>query len=178
MTTDKKIRLRPKKIADAFDNYQWQTDLELVRLDAAPVLNTSFVHFLSLYLAELKYPSPQRKAFAIETPDGKHIGNCSYYDINERKSEAQLGIMIGDRNYWSRGYGTATVTTMLEYIFQKTKLNRVYLKTLATNIRAQKCFQKCGFTFHDYVNNDGYHFAVMEITRYEWQKLNPAAAND
>lgn len=173
MIANKKIRLRPKKIADAFNNYQWQTDPELVKLDAASMINSSFVHYLSLYLAELKYPSPQRKSFAIEASNGDHIGNCSYYDVNRRKSEAQLGIMIGDRNYWSKGYGTAAVITLLGHIFANTEINRVYLKTLVSNIRAQKCFRKCGFIFQNHIKSDGYHFVVMEITRQDWQQQNP-----
>ena len=38
------------------------------------------------------------------TPEnGKYIGNCMYYDMNTIDKEAELGIVIGDRNYWSRG---------------------------------------------------------------------------
>ncbi len=168
MVTDKKIRLRKKRLADAADNYSWQTDPELIQLDAAPLQSTTFPSYLSAYLDELLYPSSKRRTFAIETLEGKHIGNCSYYDINEAKGETQLGIMIGNRDYWDKGYGTETVTLLLSRIFQETNLSRVYLKTLVSNIRAQRCFQKCGFALCGTLNKDGYHFVLMEILRKPW----------
>jgi RimJ/RimL family protein N-acetyltransferase len=170
MITSKKIRLRKKILADATNNYAWQTDPELVQLDAAPLLTTTFSQYLAAYLEELLYTSSRRYTFAIETLDGKHIGNCSYYDINETNSEAQLGIKIGNHDYWDKGYGTETVATLLNYIFQETNLNRIYLKTLALNTRAQRCFQKCGFVPRGHLNRDGYHFVIMEIHRKQWEE--------
>jgi RimJ/RimL family protein N-acetyltransferase len=168
MIAGSKVRLREKRLADAPDDYAWQTDPELAELDAAPLLTISFQQYLSEYARELRYPSLTRQRFAVETHDGKHIGNCSYYDINETKGEAELGIMIGDRNYWDNGYGTSTVTTLVNYIFRNTKLNRIYLKTLVSNIRAQKCFAKCGFTPYGHLKRDGYNFVLMELHRKQW----------
>ena len=146
MIIGSRIILRDKKLADAPDDYAWQTDPELAHLDAAPLLTTTFTQYLSDYASQLRYLPSTRHQFAIDTLDGKHIGNCVYYGINETKSEAELGIMIGDRNCWNKGYGADAVTTLVSYIFCQTKINRIYLKTLESNHRAQKCFQKCGFT--------------------------------
>jgi len=168
MITSKKIRLRKKSLADAVDNYAWLTDPELTQLDAAPLLNATFAQYLSVYREELGYPPRKRRAFAVDTTEGKHVGNCSYYDINEKKKEAQLGIMLGNRDYWDKGYGTETVTTLLSHIFQETNITRVYLKTLVSNIRAQRCFQKCGFAFCGHLDKDGYHFVLMDIQRKQW----------
>jgi len=168
MIVGSKVRLREKRLADAPDDYAWQTDPELAQLDAAPLLTISFQQYLSEYTRELRYPSLTRQRFAIETLDSKHIGNCSYYGINKTKGEAELGIMIGNRDYWDKGYGTNTVTTLVNYIFQRTKLNRIYLKTLASNTRAQKCFKKCGFTPYRHLNKDGYNFVLMELHHKQW----------
>ena len=170
MITAKRIRLREKRLGDVVNNYTWQTDPELVKLDAAPLLTITFPQYIAFYLSELRHPSQKRQAFAIETLEGEHIGNCSYYDINEKKGEAQLGIMIGNREYWNKGYGTETVTTLLSHIFNKTDFKRVYLKTLLMNIRAQRCFQKCGFAFYRHLNHNEYHFLLMDIHRKQWQK--------
>jgi ribosomal-protein-alanine N-acetyltransferase len=170
MITGSKIKLRAKRLADAPNDYAWQIDPELAELDAAPLPAISFQQYLSEYTRELRYPSLTRQRFAVETPDGKHIGNCSYYGIDETKGEAELGIMIGDRNYWDNGYGTSTVTTLVNYIFHNTKLNRIYLKTLASNARAQKCFKKCGFTPYGHIKRDGYNFLLMELHRKQWLK--------
>ena len=169
MIIGSKIKLRDKRLDDALDDYAWHTDLELTGLDAAPRLTTTFSQYLADYASELRYPSPTRHRFAVETLDGKHIGNCGYYDINETKGEAELGIMIGNRDYWDKGYGADTVTTLVNYIFRQSNLNRIYLKTLDSNTRAQKCFTKCGFTQYGRLNRDGYSFALMELHRKQRQ---------
>jgi RimJ/RimL family protein N-acetyltransferase len=173
MITNTKIKLRDKRLADALNDYIWRTDPELAQLDAAPLLNDSFRQYLLEYSIEMRYPSAIRHAFAIETLEGKHIGNCVYYHIDKIKGEAELGIVIGDRDYWDKGYGTDAVTALVSYIFRQTSLNRIYLKTLTSNQRAQKCFQKCGFTPHGNLSKDGYDFVIMEIHRKNWEEKQP-----
>jgi len=170
MITGSEIKLRDKKLSDARNDYQWQTDPELVRLDAVPLLTTSFPQYLLDYTDELRYPTSTRHPFAIETLDGKHIGNCVYYHINEAKGEAELGIMIGNRDYWNRGYGTDTVATLVNHIFLQTNLRRIYLKTLDGNQRAQKCFKKSGFVPYGHLVRDGYNFVLMELHRKQWEE--------
>lgn len=99
MISGSKIILRKKRLADAQNDYQWQTDPELAQLDAVPPVTLIFEEYLSAYTSELRYSSPTRHSFAVETLDGNHIGNCVYYDVNEEKGEAELGIMIGNRDY-------------------------------------------------------------------------------
>jgi RimJ/RimL family protein N-acetyltransferase len=163
MATDNKVKLREKRLADAAADYAWKIDPELSELDAAPLPGISFQHYLAEYLRELRHPPPGRERFAIETIDGKHIGNCTYYGIDNAKGEAEVGIIIGDRDYWGKGYGASAMNALVSLIFQHTKLNRLYLKTLASNIRAHKCFQKCGFATYGYLNRDGYNFVLMEL---------------
>lgn len=170
MITGTKIKLRDKRLADALDDYTWRTDPELAQLDATPPLTATFPQYLSGYAIELRYPSSTRHPFAIETLDGKHIGNCVYYNINETKGKAELGIIIGDRDYWDKGYGTDAVTTLVSHIFRQTSLKRIYLKTLGSNRRAQECFQKCGFTPYRDLSKDGYRFMLMELHRKQWQE--------
>ncbi len=165
-----KITLRAKKLADAPDDYSWRADAELAHLDAAPILTDSFQEYLFDYTGQLRYLSPSRQQFAIDTMDGKHIGNCVYYGIKKTKGEAELGIMIGDRNCWDKGYGADAVTTLVNHIFQQTNLQRIYLKTLDSNSRAQQCFQKCGFTQYEHLTRGGFSFVLMELHRQQWQK--------
>ncbi len=178
MITGNKIILRDKKLADAPDDYTWQSDSELAHLDAAPLLTTTFKKYLSDYTSQLRYLLSTRHQFAIDTLDGKHIGNCVYYGVNETKGEAELGIMIGDRDCWDKGYGADAVTTLVSHIFHQTNLQRIYLKTLDSNSRAQKCFQKCGFTPYGHLGKDGFSFVLMETHRKQWenskQKLEAA----
>jgi len=165
MIIGNKIKLRARKLADARNDYTWQADPELARLDAAPLLTTTFSQYLLDYANDLHHSSPTRYRFAVETLDGKHIGNCGCYNVDKPKSEAELGVMIGNRDYWDKGYGTDAVITLVGYIFQQTNLKRIYLQTLDSNTQAQKCFQKCGFTPYEHMARDGFNFLLMELHR-------------
>jgi [ribosomal protein S5]-alanine N-acetyltransferase len=169
-----KTKLREKKLTDVRTDYRWQSDPELARLDAAPSLDMSFTLYLLDYTTAVHDHSPDRYPLAVETPEGKHIGNCTLYDIDEKRGEGQVGIMIGDKEYWSHGYGTDVMTTFTAYIFQNSNLNRLYLKTLDWNIRAQKCFTKAGFTQCGELQRDGYNFMLMELYRDQWEKRQRA----
>jgi RimJ/RimL family protein N-acetyltransferase len=166
--TGNKTRLREKKLSDVRNDYRWQADQDLAKLDAAPVLITSFSLYLLDYATALHQSHANRYPLAIETLEGKHIGNCTCYDIDENKREAQLGIMIGNRDYWDKGYGADAVNTLVNHVFRTTKLNRLYLKTLDWNLRAQKCFAKCGFAPFGHLSRNGHDFTLMELKREQW----------
>jgi RimJ/RimL family protein N-acetyltransferase len=167
--TGKKTRLREKKLSDVRNDYRWQSDPELSRLDAAPILEMAFAIYLLDYSSVLRRRDT-RYPLAIETLDGRHIGNCTCYDIDEKKSEAQIGIMIGDRDYWDKGYGTDAITTLVGHVFRNSSLNRLYLKTLDWNKRAHRCFIKCGFTDCGQLKQGGHHFILMELKREQWEE--------
>ena len=163
-----RIILRDKQIEDAEQDYIWRSDPELASLDAAFPLTMSYDRFLKLAQDQMRYPTPGSHHFATETLDGKFIGNCMYYDLDSVKMQAELGIVIGDRDYWSNAYGYDAVTTLLDHCFNEKMLERVYLHTLEWNKRAQRCFEKCGFTQVRPVRRMSHDFILMEVFREDW----------
>ena len=163
-----RVVLRDKRLEDAEQDYIWRSDAELARLDAAFPLTMSFDRYLKIYQDQLRFPTPGSHHFSTETLDGKFIGNCMYYDLDSVNMEAELGIVIGDRDYWSNSYGYDAVTTLLDYMFSEKKLKRVYLHTLEWNTRAQRCFEKSGFTPVRAVRRMSQDFILMEIRREDW----------
>src|SRR5690348_16737010 len=104
-------------------DYSWRCDPELARFDAAPPLRISLNDFRSTYEEDLRYPGQFRRVYAIEALEtGDHIGNVMYYNIDEQRGEAELGITIGDRRYWSAGYGRDAVRTFVRFLFDTAKL--------------------------------------------------------
>ncbi len=163
-----RVVLRDKKLEDAEQDYIWRCDPELARLDAAYPLNMTFDRFLKIFEDQLKYPTPGSHHFATETLDGKFIGNCMYYDLDSVNMEAELGIVLGDRDYWGNAYGYDAVTTLLEYMITEKKLRRVFLLTLDWKNRAQGCFAKCGFVAVRPVRRLSHDFILMEVYRDDW----------
>ena len=173
-----KVVLRGKRIEDAPDDYSWRSDDELARLDATRPLSMTYSDFLRFSQEEQAYPSPMSRRFAIDTLQGRHIGNCMYYDIDLKREEAELGIMIGDRDYWGKGYGTDSVSCLLSHIFSGTPLTRVYLHTLDWNHRARKAFAKCGFREVKNVRRSGEDFILMEVLRSDWSRQEHRRAKE
>jgi RimJ/RimL family protein N-acetyltransferase len=167
----RKVILREKQLTDAPNDYRWRTNPELARLDATLPIRMSFEKYRELFEDELLNPSARVLRLAVETLQGKHIGNCMYYDADFIKSEAELGILIGDTDYWDQGYGTDAVDMMLRHIFTSTPLRRIYLHTLDWNQRAQLSFAKSGFASVRNVRRSGYNFVLMETSREEWTRL-------
>lgn len=174
--TGRLVRLREKQIDDAPRDYEWRRDPELARFDAARPLAMSYRTFVSTMSEDLQFTSAYRRSFAIEElAEQKHIGNVMFYGYNHLAREAELGITIGDREYWSRGYGTDAVGLMVQYLFTERDLKRVYLHTLSWNYRAQAAFTKAGFQRVKSVHRDGHDFEQMEILRDEAAEASESA---
>jgi RimJ/RimL family protein N-acetyltransferase len=115
------------------------------------------------------------RAFAIETKDGIYIGNLGLHNIEPENRRAMLGIMIGQKDYWGRGYGTDAIRTLLAWAFGYLNLHRVYLTVYAYNQRAIRCYEKSGFRHEGTMRQaryaDGrYHDELMMgILRDEFQ---------
>ena len=168
-----KIVLREKRLKDAANDYAWKSDAELAYLDATLPLVMPFSEYLFSYAEELHYANTRGHRYAIETLDGRHIGNCSYYNLDENKEEAELGILIGERSFWEKSYGADAVIALLNHGFEELNLKRIYLHTLEWNVRAKKCFQKCGFVPCGNINRGGQNFIIMDIKKANYKKPLP-----
>jgi RimJ/RimL family protein N-acetyltransferase len=116
--------------------------------------------------------------FTIHTMDGEVIGNCGLEKISWRDRKATLGIMIGSKTHWDKGYGTDAVRTLLRYCFEELNLMRVCLICDQANVRAQRSYEKCGFVregvmrAYRYKNGAYVDEVIMSILRPEWLATN------
>jgi RimJ/RimL family protein N-acetyltransferase len=81
----------------------------------------------------------------IDNLEGMPIGTIQLYDFNDQDKSCKLGIRIGDKNYWSQGYGADAVNTIVEYGFTQMDINRIALRLYEFNNRAARCYEKFGF---------------------------------
>ena len=174
--TGNKVRLRPKAVRDASNDYNWRKDEELSRLDAAIPLGISFGEYLLFYGEELYGSLDDNYRFGVDTLEGVQIGNCALYNIDRHRKEAELGVMIGDRAYWGQGYGADVVRTLARHAFTTTNIERIHLKTLDWNTRAHKSFAKAGFVPCGRMLSGQHNFLIMEIRRADFMKQEAAAA--
>jgi len=160
-----KIVLKNKSINDFAKDYIWRTDPELATLDASYPLDMSFKSFIKAYKSEIKKNEKNTARFSVFSDENKHIGNIMLYNINHFSKTMELGIMIGDKNYWNKGYGSDTIQAMIKHVFTYTNFSKIYLHTLKWNLRAQYSFKKSGFNNTREVSREGKKFIYMEIIK-------------
>jgi RimJ/RimL family protein N-acetyltransferase len=119
------------------------------------------------------------RGFAIRTlADDRLIGLIGLYTIYQLHREAFLGIQIGERDFWGRGYGTDALRILLRYAFDELNLQRVSLSFLEGNERAMRSYAKCGFHLEGRERQawayDGRHWdeLFMGLLREEWLAMN------
>ena len=93
---------------------------------------------------EETFSNPAHIILSIYTVEGSHIGE-SHIAIEESLGDGQISILIGDREMWHHGYGTAALKQTLEQSFSKYGLFRVWADIPEYNNAALNMFQHLGF---------------------------------
>lgn len=109
------------------------------------------------WLESVSMTNQREKIFAIETLNKELIGSVGLHNINWVERKAELGIMIGERELWGKGYGTEAIREVLRITFEKMNLNRVYLRVFENNPRAIRVYEKCGFRIEGSLRQDHYY---------------------
>lgn len=145
MLEGEKVRLRPIEREDLPRFVRWFADPEVRRhlLVYLPFSLTQEERWYEELQERLR--RSESVVLALETLDGLHIGNIGLHEIDWKNRHAELGIVIGEKAYWGQGYGTDAIRTLLRLAFEEMNLHRVYLVVDEDNLRAIRCYEKCGF---------------------------------
>jgi len=102
------------------------------------------------------------------------LGICGFMNLNHLNQTAEVGIFIGDKDYWGKGYGGEALSLLVRYGFDVLNLHNVMLQVVAYNDRAIRCYERIGFrTFgvrREAVLREGkrHDKIYMEITRSDF----------
>lgn len=139
-----KVVLRPLEKGDLARSLQWLTDPGVNKY-----LSQNFKDLTARQEEQwFEYISSSRQdiVFAIlEKESGIHIGNCAIHKIDSRKKSCELGIMIGEKDFWNRGYGTDAIRLLTGFALDDLELSKVWLNVYTYNHRAIKVYENCGF---------------------------------
>lgn len=168
--------VRRKRIRDACDEYRWRSDPELAKFDASRPVQVAFDSYQRNWAFDFRFTDAPGRSFAVEDENGRHIGNIMYYNIDSARREAEIGISIGERAFWSQGYGTDAIEALAGVILDARPVDRLYLHTLDWNGRAQRAFEKAGFQVCGTSWRDGHTFILMELRREAAAVRTPVSA--
>ena len=174
MLRGEKVLLRPVKRSNIQHFLRWFNDPEVIQ-------------YLGMYLpmtemAEERYidglADRNDVSFVIEAVDSdvsKPIGTVGLHQVSAKDRVATFGIAIGEKDYWSRGYGSEAARLLVRYGFEQLNLHRIYSAAWAFNERSIRLHLRVGFKeegrLREHVFKNGrYHDRVeLGLLRDEWK---------
>lgn len=163
--------------------YRWGKD-DLLQYWSGSIPAGRTVEQFRNTLGQRDWPSDgKRISYAILAENDDLIGMVSCYSIDKRHHVGEIGIYLGEKNFWGQGYGTDALIAFLRHLFNDLEFESVYLHTYESNQRAQRSYLRIGFETQDkrrrYSPRLGYHDELrMSISRDTFRELHgprPAA---
>jgi RimJ/RimL family protein N-acetyltransferase len=139
-----KVRLTPRPLEHAERLARWLADPEVRHwLHASEFTPAELTR--EAFLEKMRHveADPSEVRFAIEA-DGRPIGDVGLLGIH-RAGRAEVSIVIGEKAYWSRGYGADALRALCRFGFGELDLRRITLIADADNARGIASYLRCGF---------------------------------
>jgi RimJ/RimL family protein N-acetyltransferase len=169
------VRLGPLRREDIPTYTRWFQDYEVQRFIAPGVL-VPYGDDAETAWFESVVKDTENYHFGIRTlADDRLIGNCSLFAIELKNRSATLGIVIGEKDFWNRGYGSDATRVILSFGFQELNLNRIQLEVYDYNVRAIRAYEKAGFVREGirrqalFREGEYHDIHLMAILRDEWR---------
>lgn len=168
----------PDEFSRAFS--RWSRDSEFMRLLNSETAKIDSQKASQKWLEkELEEQNINQHWFTVRTlADDKLLGDIGLYVYNWTSRDAFVGLGIGEREFWGKGYGTDMMRVVLRYAFMELNLRRVTLTVFGYNPRAIRSYEKAGFLhegrMRGLLNREGKRWdeLFMGILREEWMEQN------
>ncbi|WP_459502736.1 GNAT family N-acetyltransferase [Bacillus sp. C1] len=149
------VRLRELLLEDVEDRYQWSLDTEVTKHLVVPDQYPPFTRDeTKRWIGMCIHRENGYEQRAIIAEDGVHIGWVDLKNFDKTNKNAELGIAIGNKEYWGRGYGLAALHSMLQIGFYEFGLEKVWLRVDVDNKQAIKSYEKAGFVYEGIMRKD------------------------
>ncbi len=154
--TGKKVFLRPLNIETDLDScWRWINDPEVTRylLATLPVS----LEEERKWFERVSKKSHDEVCFAIETLEGrKFIGTVGVNSIRPIVRIGSTGSLIGEKDYWGKGYGTDAKMLLLNHAFSTMNLFKINSSVTEFNERSVGALKKQGYVQEGVVRQDIY----------------------
>jgi len=115
---------------------------------------------------------------------GLPIGSCGLHRISSSNRSAELGIVIGDKSLWGKGYGREAMGILCRYGFDVLNLNRIGLNVYEYNSRGIRCYERVGFKHEGrrraarFWNGKYWDILEMGLLESEWRSAREPGPPD
>ncbi len=108
--------------------------------------------------------------------DNSLIGFCVIAFIDDYNKNCKLGVTIGEKHEWGKGYGKETLNEIIRYCFEVLYMNRIGVEIYAFNERSIKMFENVGFVKEGIIrqlvfkNNNFEDQYMYGLLKSEWNR--------
>jgi len=137
-----RLYLSPIDPDDAATYVEWLNDPELavlLQIVVKPVSLATQREFLE------KFSRDPYQFAIIDRKTDRLIGGCGLKDVDLVNRTSLMGIFLGDKGYWGKGYGEESTRLLLDFAFSYVNLRSIMLEVFDFNARAIRCYEKVGF---------------------------------
>lgn len=181
-----RVRFTPLQMDNIHTHFRWNNDPELNRLDSeTPYEEEPFGQFKERFEQLCEHPTASHRDFEIHDDERDVLIGIAYVArIDAHHQHARIGVTIGDRAYWGKGYGRESMHLLLRYCFDQLGLHRVRAATFEYNTAWRDLVEGMGFTkegtARDYLYRDGRfwdkeNYALLEPEYRRRHQTNGAA---
>ena len=172
MYEGKLVRLRAFDNSDLMKLLSYANDYEVMRGASGAILYPSTVDDEARAMSQSTSYTAGEYQFAIETLEKPVlIGQCGFIKINWKNRMAELGILIGEKEYRGRGCGADAIRTLCAFGFQELNLHKIKAQVIDFNEAALRCYEKCGFiregTLKDEIFREGAYHDMISMALFE-----------
>ncbi|MCK4820653.1 GNAT family N-acetyltransferase [bacterium] len=134
--------VRPGDVNDAY--YRWMNDPEVTQYLESRFSPNSMESLLE-YVRNFQGNQDNIFLAIVLKENHKHIGNIKMGPINRFHRLADVGIMIGEKDCWGKGYASEAISLIVEHAFKNLNLHKLTAGCYEQNQGSLEAFQKAGF---------------------------------
>lgn len=140
-----RLRLRPLVPADAAGRYAvWMADPEVTKFLESRFTSSTEAE-LEAYVRAAE-ANPAVHFFAIELEaEHRHVGNIKLGPIEEPHRRGDIGIVVGERDCWGKGYAAEAIELVTSWALGELRLAKVTAGAYSTNIGSIRAFERAGY---------------------------------
>lgn len=168
------IRLAPLEQENVVSFYRWIRDPEVIEYSLSAFQRMQTEDQINQWFAATLQDQKSLNLGIFTTATNELIGYAGLSGISTINQSGEYFILIGQKEHWGKGVGTAVTRQVLALGFAEYGLNRIMLTVSETNVGGLKAYARAGFVVEGRLReashrNGLFHDKIlMSVLKSEW----------